>query len=268
MAGRWDTEDWTMQLAAMGACDEDLTAGADDEVREQKAAVLEERKTRLQDAAQKRGKTADVASLKEKNRAALEKLRKNRAALLPEGWKMVESRSRPGDYVYENVFTEERQAWMPTEPAIDPAKVKKAAGTEKKKKSGVPDHIKEKNRKALEARKARGDTFVPEGWKRVPSASRPGEFVYENIYTEERISWFPVANARKEAMPEQAPAVSDDAEKVKALYDFSRSSTEEIDLEEGDVLVVEYKADNGWWVGTNTRTGQLGMFPGSFTEPN
>jgi hypothetical protein len=32
---------------------------------------------------------------------------------LPPGWRKVESRSRPGEFVYENIHTEERQAWFP-----------------------------------------------------------------------------------------------------------------------------------------------------------
>ncbi len=39
-----------------------------------------------------------------------------------------------------------------------------------------------------------------------------------------------------------------------------------MDLEEGDVILVEHKAPNGWWVGTNARTGKLGLFPGTFVE--
>ena len=26
------------------------------------------------------------------------------------------------------------------------------------------------------------------------------------------------------------------------------------------------QADNGWWIGTNARTGALGLFPGGFVE--
>lgn len=39
---------------------------------------------------------------------------------------------------------------------------------------------------------------MPEGWRRVESRSRPGEFVYENIHTEERQSWFPEIAAAEE----------------------------------------------------------------------
>lgn len=31
----------------------------------------------------------------------------------------------------------------------------------------------------------------------VPSNSRPGEYVYENIHTEERVAWYPVEVASK-----------------------------------------------------------------------
>jgi hypothetical protein len=32
----------------------------------------------------------------------------------------------------------------------------------------------------------------------------------------------------------------------------------------GDFVAIDFKDEtNGWWVGTNTRTGESGMFPGS-----
>lgn len=43
---------------------------------------------------------------------------------------------------------------------------------------------------------------LPEGWRRVESRSRPGEFVYENIHTEERIAWFPTEAAKEEGQAE------------------------------------------------------------------
>lgn len=36
---------------------------------------------------------------------------------VPPGWRPVESRSRPGETSYENVFTAERIAWKPLRPA-------------------------------------------------------------------------------------------------------------------------------------------------------
>ncbi len=73
----------------------------------------------------------------EKNKKALEARRAAANAQkaaetslpLPEGWIRTESRSRPGETVYENTVTGERQAWFPTEPAkpasgpVDPKRV-------------------------------------------------------------------------------------------------------------------------------------------------
>merc|ERR1719183_1775449 len=69
----------------------------------------------------------DKAALIARNKAALEKRKADAVAkkaaeakaALPEGWKRVESRSRPGEFVYENIHTEERQAWFPTEAAVE-----------------------------------------------------------------------------------------------------------------------------------------------------
>jgi hypothetical protein len=144
------------------------------------------------------------AALKDKNLKALERMRESlkkqkeeeNSLPLPEGWKRVESRSRPGEVVFENTVTGERQAWFPTEPAVKP-------GTVDAKRQELID----KNKKALEARKAKAATDkaaesskpLPEGWRRVESRSRPGEFVYENIHTEERQAWFPDTPAEKVA---------------------------------------------------------------------
>eukprot|EP00035_Acanthoeca_spectabilis_P003965 m.97204 g.97204 ORF g.97204 m.97204 type:complete len:380 (-) comp12391_c0_seq1:7940-9079(-) len=159
---------------------------------------------------------------------------------LPAGWKRVESRSRPGEYVYENTFTDERQAWFPEEPAAKP---------------------------------------LPEGWRKVESRSYPGEFVYENVHTLERQAWEPTEPAstteNQVTMPTEDQAAAAKAEPaakniiavVKAVYDFTATKPdEEIDMLEGDVIQVEYKADNGWWVGVNTRTKRNGIFPGTYVE--
>ncbi len=73
--------------------------------------------------------------------------------------------------VYENTVTGERQAWFPDLPAA-------AANADDAKKK----ELQEKNKKALEARKAAlaakqtddSSKPLPEGWRRVESRSRPG----------------------------------------------------------------------------------------------
>ncbi len=72
---------------------------------------------------------------------------------------------------------EERQAWFPTEPAkkVDVAAydksleqaAAKAEEATKKGASGLSDEAKERNRRALAARKAKNQGFLPEGWRRV-----------------------------------------------------------------------------------------------------
>lgn len=270
---------------------------------------------------------ARKAALKEKNRLALEKRKAALAAQKaeelkvepPAGWKRVESRSTPGEFVYENTVTGDRQAWFPDAPCVE-VDPKKEAALAKNKAALEAFKAKKAAEKEEEAQKA-----LPDGWKRVESRSRPGEFVYENLHTEERQAWFPDAPAEK-PLPEgwrkvesrsypgeyvyenintgdrqawrpdeEAPIAAvapaektaaqrtaeqlaelkrQDAEKASkivctatAQFDFTAGNPdEEIDMIEGDVISVEYKAENGWWVGTNQRTGRNGIFPGTYVE--
>jgi len=295
----------------------------------------EERQAWFPEAVAKEEVSAALVAQSEADAAKAARIAKNKAALaarkaslqsqkeaekslpLPDGWKRVESRSRPGETVYENTVTGERQAWFPDAPAsgaVDDAKAALIA----------------KNKAALAARKAKkaaeemdnASKPLPAGWRRVESRSRPGEFVYENELTEERQAWFPEAPAEKplpegwrkvesrtypgeyvyenaftlerQAWRPDEPAPMEEAAKpaaertaeqlahlaaakapparailckAKVLYTYTAENRdEEIDLMEGDVIAVEYKADNGWWVGINTRTQRNGIFPGTYVE--
>lgn len=258
--------------------------------------------------------------LKKKNLVALEKRKAELAKKkeiektleLPAGWSRVESRSRPGEIVYENTVTKERQAWFPDSPAMDESSMKKQSLLEKNKEALAKRKTALASQKAEEANKP-----LPEGWARVESRSRPGEFVYENQYTEERQAWFPSGPAEK-PLPEgwrkvesrsypgefvyenihtlerqawvpveKAPLTENQVKmpaaeqmkkaeeapkkevicKAKALYDYTAvNREEEIDLLEDDIINVEYKAGNGWWVGVNMRTQRSGIFPGTYVE--
>jgi hypothetical protein len=260
------------------------------------------------------------AALKKKNAEALAKRKAKQAEQkqkeaelpLPAGWVRAESKSRPGETVYENTVTGDRQAWFPDEPALSKEEMKKQ-DLIKKNKEALALRKKKLQAKKDEEKKMK----LPAGWKRVESRSRPGEFVYENTYTDERQAWFPEGPAAKPfpdgwrkvesrsypgefvyenvhtlerqawepteaaptsenqvVMPTEAQAKEAEETKkasviavVKAVYDFTATKLdEEIDLIEGDVIQVEYKADNGWWVGKNTRTKKSGIFPGTYVE--
>ena len=95
------------------------------------------------------------------------------------------------------------------------------------------------------------------------------------MHTFERQAWLPTEEAPlvegKAAPPVDAAAAAPEPAavicKAKALYDYTAANAEEeIDLLEGDVIHVEYKAANGWWVGINTRTQKNGIFPGTYVE--
>lgn len=55
-------------------------------------------------------------------------------------------------------------------------------------------------------------------------------------------------------------------ETVVALYDFEAAHPEELNLHEGDVIVVTKKDDSGWWEGT--LNGQFGIFPSNYVSSN
>ena len=54
-------------------------------------------------------------------------------------------------------------------------------------------------------------------------------------------------------------------ELFKAVYAFAAETPEEINFEEGEIIAVFDKADDGWWTGRNER-GEEGLFPGTYVE--
>jgi hypothetical protein len=51
-------------------------------------------------------------------------------------------------------------------------------------------------------------------------------------------------------------------ETVVALYDFEAVNAEELNILQGDTIIVTKKDDSGWWEGT--LNGQLGIFPANY----
>ncbi|XP_067672543.1 uncharacterized protein [Haliotis asinina] len=63
--------------------------------------------------------------------------------------------------------------------------------------------------------------------------------------------------------------VSDDdlaIKRYRALYAYRPQNEDELELNEGDEVYVSEKCDDGWYVGTSTRTGQFGTFPGNYVQ--
>lgn len=52
----------------------------------------------------------------------------------------------------------------------------------------------------------------------------------------------------------------------QALYSYVPQNDDELELQEGDVVSVMEKCDDGWFVGTSKRTKQFGTFPGNYVK--
>eukprot|EP00762_Andalucia_godoyi_P000504 ANDGO_05279.mRNA.1 Superoxide-generating NADPH oxidase heavy chain subunit A len=53
---------------------------------------------------------------------------------------------------------------------------------------------------------------------------------------------------------------------ARAMYGYSAQASDEIDLQEDDDVEVLARNADGWWEGTNKRTGQKGLFPYNFVQ--
>ena len=102
---------------------------------------------------------------------------------LPQGWKVVESSSRPGMASFINKHTQEKIGWYPTKEAKEEAR-------------RLPPNT-ARHPVSLIMLDENGN-LLPQGWEKVNSGSRPGKFSYKNIYTRERIAWVPQFPAAKE----------------------------------------------------------------------
>ncbi|XP_061817939.1 sorbin and SH3 domain-containing protein 1 isoform X2 [Nerophis lumbriciformis] len=52
----------------------------------------------------------------------------------------------------------------------------------------------------------------------------------------------------------------------QALYSYAPQNEDELALQEGDLISVMEKCDDGWFVGTSKRTKQFGTFPGNYVK--
>ena len=50
----------------------------------------------------------------------------------------------------------------------------------------------------------------------------------------------------------------------RAIYSYTHTNDDEVDLKVGDIVYVLEKCDDGWYVGTCERTGSFGTFPGNY----
>ncbi|RFU31171.1 hypothetical protein B7463_g5169, partial [Scytalidium lignicola] len=67
----------------------------------------------------------------------------------------------------------------------------------------------------------------------------------------------------------QASAPQEPAEigRARALYRYADSNPNDCQLEPGDIISVYEHMNADWWMGKNTRTGKVGIFPRNYVDP-
>jgi hypothetical protein len=79
--------------------------------------------------------------------------------------------------------------------------------------------------------------------------------------------FFPSNFVSEDAAPASAqasaPASKDSA---IALYDYTAQDEAELNMKEGDKLVILQKNDDGWWLAKSDRTGKQGLIPSNFVQ--
>ena len=111
--------------------------------------------------------------------------------MLPPGWRRVASRSRPGEWSYENSQTGERVVSVAAACAAAAA----AAAVVHAKPPPVYEHAEMPAEDLLRVVAKPSEPPLPAGWRAVPSRSRPGECSYLNTATGERVMQRPTRTA-------------------------------------------------------------------------
>ena len=50
------------------------------------------------------------------------------------------------------------------------------------------------------------------------------------------------------------------------VFTYAPQNEDELELQEGDIVKVVEKCDDGWFVGISERTGDFGTFPGNYVK--
>lgn len=66
------------------------------------------------------------------------------------------------------------------------------------------------------------------------------------------------------ALPKREEQTKDLGVSAVAQYDYEKDEDNEVEFTEGDVIVEIEFVDEEWWSGKNSRTGESGLFPGSY----
>ena len=74
------------------------------------------------------------------------------------------------------------------------------------------------------------------------------------------------ATTNAQSSADQRMANHVDGWRCIAIADYKAAGSEEISFNDGDTILVETKNANGWWIGTNAKTANRGILPGSYVK--
>ncbi|XP_069791411.1 nostrin isoform X2 [Narcine bancroftii] len=98
-----------------------------------------------------------------------------------------------------------------------------------------------------------------------PQKISESEPIYINHTTNSNHSEIQVAQSRKDAT--SADYVNDPMQEIgicKALYDYQAARDDELNMQQGDVLIIYSRDVSGWWIGS--LRGKKGIFPATYVE--
>ncbi|XP_021944289.1 sorbin and SH3 domain-containing protein 1 isoform X3 [Folsomia candida] len=73
-------------------------------------------------------------------------------------------------------------------------------------------------------------------------------------------------NQRLELITIDTRLNNDQPFRYRSIYNYKPVHPDELEIREGDIIEVLEKCDDGWYVGSNERTGVFGTFPGNYVE--
>ncbi|XP_077506556.1 uncharacterized protein LOC144115866 isoform X7 [Amblyomma americanum] len=106
------------------------------------------------------------------------------------------------------------------------------------------------------------------------SPKPPASPVYGPIVGDVRSQRSPASYSPQQGHRKESPQLTSSALHVdscepisyRVLYSYRPQHEDELELREGDTVLVMEKCDDGWYLGSSLRTGLFGTFPGNYVE--
>lgn len=90
--------------------------------------------------------------------------------------------------------------------------------------------------------------------------------IYESNFP--RLSSSSSSSLKSQSVKGSSPQSAASAPQFKVLYDFDATETDDLSLQQGDIVSVIRKSEDGWWFGETVKAGGVrrGHFPATYVE--